>query len=408
MSDSGKAMRAAVGRAGLALSVLTGGLLASGTGSDAAMAASLQAQRNPDAHGLVGGLQLAQAEQTDPLSVPQVPTVPLPSATSPSLNGTETPGLNGVTSEPGAAAQAAPLDGAGSAAKPSLRDLNSAASNLNEALAGARAKLNELRQATELAAMAAELRDQLEVSIQENNRLAAALAEAKSEKDKLERNRSDSDGRITDLTKRVEASQLEIANLSQELTDTREQVEGINAARAQAEAHALELEGSLKTANGDMDGLRKQIADLTGKLELTESELSETNDESTRAKEEREAADRELNKVRMQIAGMLRTVLLGGEPIDVAAINSEAEPVPEPVSAEQAAGDLEAADGRYETLRASNIRAQPSADAERVGFAKRGEVVSVTGKVNGRNWYQVETAEGVRGFIFGDLLRPGA
>ena len=65
---------------------------------------------------------------------------------------------------------------------PSFEELDSAASDLNEALSGARAKLDELRQATELAAMAAELREELETSIQENNRLAASLAEAQSER----------------------------------------------------------------------------------------------------------------------------------------------------------------------------------------------------------------------------------
>ena len=69
---------------------------------------------------------------------------------------------------------------------PSFEELDSAASDLNEALSGARAKLDELRQATELAAMAAELRDELESSIQENNRLAASLAEVQSDRSDLE------------------------------------------------------------------------------------------------------------------------------------------------------------------------------------------------------------------------------
>jgi hypothetical protein len=63
---------------------------------------------------------------------------------------------------------------------------------------------------------------------------------------------------------------------------------------------------------------------------------------------------------------------------------------------------------RYEAVRASNVRAEPSPDAERVGFAKRGDFITVIGKVDGRNWFEIETDDGIRGFIFGDLIRPAA
>jgi uncharacterized protein YgiM (DUF1202 family) len=62
----------------------------------------------------------------------------------------------------------------------------------------------------------------------------------------------------------------------------------------------------------------------------------------------------------------------------------------------------------YQAIRASNVRAEPDPDSERVGFAKRGDSITVLSKVANRNWFEIETTDGVRGFIFGDLIKPGA
>ena len=286
-------------------------------------------------------------------------------------------------------------------ATPSFEELDSAASDLNEALSGARAKLDELRQATELAAMAAELREELEQAIQENNRLAASLAEVQSERSVLETQQNASEREIFELQKSVESSKIEIEEQRQRLEQRDAQIVEIEAARTNAEVQITSLEGNLTNADSEIKKLSGEIADLTGKLEATRTELESANDRAQQARTARDEADEELSKVRKQIAGMLRSVLLGGEPIDVSTLE-----------------DVDATDGendnslgisvRYEAVRASNVRAAPSPDAERVGFAKRGDFVTVIGKVNGRNWFEVETIDGIRGFIFGDLIRPAA
>lgn len=286
-------------------------------------------------------------------------------------------------------------------ATPSFEELDSAASNLNDALSGARAKLDELRQATELAAMAAELREELEQAIQENNRIAASLAEVQSERSILETQQNASEREIFELQKSVESSKIEIEEQGQRLEQRDTEIAEIETARATAEEQIQSLEGNLTKADGEISKLSSEIADLTGKLEATRTELEGANDRAEQARTARDDADQELSKVRKQIAGMLRSVLLGGEPIDVSALE-----------------DAEAAEGgdngslgisvRYEAIRASNVRAAPSPDAKRVGFAKRGDFVTVIGKVNGRNWFEVETIDGIRGFIFGELIRPEA
>ncbi|MEL6961193.1 MAG: SH3 domain-containing protein, partial [Pseudomonadota bacterium] len=74
-------------------------------------------------------------------------------------------------------------------------------------------------------------------------------------------------------------------------------------------------------------------------------------------------------------------------------------------------GAVPSSDGlgvRYQAVRASNVRAAPDPDSQRVGFAKRGDSVMVLNKVAGRNWFEVETVDGIRGFIFGELIEPEA
>ena len=284
---------------------------------------------------------------------------------------------------------------------PSFEELDSAATNLNDALSGARAKLDELRQATELAAMAAELREELEISIQENNRLAASLAEVQSERSLLESQQNAAKREILDLKQSVDESLIEIDEQKQILDQRQARIQKVEKARADAEQQIQLLEDNLENAGGEITKLSSEIAELSGQLEATRTELSDANEQAENARVARDEADLELSKVRKQIAGMLRSVLLGGEPIDISAMEKEVE----------AAGGNSDSLGlavRYEAIRASNVRAAPSPDAERVGFAKRGDLVTVIGKVGGRNWFEVETVDGVRGFIFGDLIRPAA
>lgn len=283
---------------------------------------------------------------------------------------------------------------------PSFDDLDSAASDLNEALSGARAKLDELRQATELAAMAAELREELEGSIQENNRLAASLAEAQSERSDLELKKSEAERKIGELTDEVENARLEITDQAAQLEQRDEKIAAEVEARSNAEGEIRELKSQLADSGVEVDQLRINIAELAGELETTRTELDEAIGDAEQTREARDDADRELSKMRTQIAGMLRSVLLGGEPIDVSELEEEGVELSE----ENNFG----LGMQYEAVRASNVRAAPDPGSQRVGFAKRGDAVTVLKKVADRNWFEVETIDGIRGFIFGDLIRPGA
>ena len=62
----------------------------------------------------------------------------------------------------------------------------------------------------------------------------------------------------------------------------------------------------------------------------------------------------------------------------------------------------------YIVVRTANIRQEPSAKSKRLGELKQDSTVHVTGQVSGSNWYQVKSATGIMGFVFGDLLQKTA
>ncbi len=68
--------------------------------------------------------------------------------------------------------------------------------------------------------------------------------------------------------------------------------------------------------------------------------------------------------------------------------------------------EVTAITGDYEAVRTSNIRRGPSAETERVTTVAAGATLRVVGLADGRDWYQVETEDGQRGFIYGQLIRP--
>ncbi len=61
---------------------------------------------------------------------------------------------------------------------------------------------------------------------------------------------------------------------------------------------------------------------------------------------------------------------------------------------------------QFEALKYSNVRDQPSASGGRIEVIPMGRTVTVTGIVEGRNWYRVQLSSGASGYTFGELLQP--
>jgi formylglycine-generating enzyme required for sulfatase activity len=100
----------------------------------------------------------------------------------------------------------------------------------------------------------------------------------------------------------------------------------------------------------------------------------------------------------------------------LAALTPPSRPGPPPAAAKDAeevekaapaasADKLEPVRGLYEVLLDSNVRREPNARSDRAGRVEHGANVMVTGKVTGGNWFRIETADGITGFIHGDLIR---
>ena len=62
----------------------------------------------------------------------------------------------------------------------------------------------------------------------------------------------------------------------------------------------------------------------------------------------------------------------------------------------------------YIVVRTANIRQEPSEKSKRLGELRKGSSIHVIGQVSGDNWYQVKSATGIMGFVFGDLLEKPA
>ena len=67
---------------------------------------------------------------------------------------------------------------------------------------------------------------------------------------------------------------------------------------------------------------------------------------------------------------------------------------------------VEDVDLDYVARVAANVRAQPTADSDRLGSLPEGARVQVTGRAAGGNWLRIALNDGGSGFVFGELLEP--
>ncbi|TQV80435.1 caspase family protein [Denitrobaculum tricleocarpae] len=102
---------------------------------------------------------------------------------------------------------------------------------------------------------------------------------------------------------------------------------------------------------------------------------------------------------------------------EVAAVAKPAEPLSEaqreaagskpadPPAAELERPDIVPEFAIYTAATNANIRAAPAAGAGRIGGLRRGEKITVLGRVVGKNWVMVSTQDERIGYVFGDLVR---
>jgi hypothetical protein len=89
-------------------------------------------------------------------------------------------------------------------------------------------------------------------------------------------------------------------------------------------------------------------------------------------------------------AGLARAKLAELRPAQTAALTPEAQP---PVPAIAAASEIEDMAATYVVLKSANLRAAPGTDAKVLGKLNADDIVSVTGKVKGKDWLRVRSGD---------------
>jgi formylglycine-generating enzyme required for sulfatase activity len=96
--------------------------------------------------------------------------------------------------------------------------------------------------------------------------------------------------------------------------------------------------------------------------------------------------------------------VLPEEPVEQAATEPPAAARPSVVERSEPAATF----AEYVALRDSNIREGPSTETARVGTVSEGATLRVLGKVEDREWFEVETGDGVKGYIYAGLIEPSS
>ncbi len=283
-------------------------------------------------------------------------------------------------------------------------DLDTAASGLNDALDGARSKLDQLREAANIAAIAAALRDELEAAAEENNRLASALTKAEVTQRSLETSLEKSGNQVENFTKELKESRSEANDLAQRLRNSRGEAKSIDVARGAAVERAERAENQLAASQDQNQAYSEENKAIKDKLKVARSERDDARIQIELTRQERDDAHQELDTIRLRIAGLLRSVLHADEAFDAAASPKRAALA----SPGKTVTEAESAGRAYKVVQTSNIRAEPHRDAERVDIGITGENVSVLRKVPNDNWFEVKTVRGTTGYIFGELIEPAS
>jgi len=147
---------------------------------------------------------------------------------------------------------------------------------LNEALAAARARLEELSQAAAAAAAAGQARQEFETVRQENQRLQAELATMRASRDELRAASQSRAVRLAELTKAAEDAGAETKRIEEELVRMRWQNAQLNTSLAQARAAA---ERTANEARTEQAALTTKVETLSGATERSAAEIAQLRQE---------------------------------------------------------------------------------------------------------------------------------
>jgi len=154
---------------------------------------------------------------------------------------------------------------------------------LNEALAAARARLEELSRAATAAAAAGQARQEFETIKQENQRLRSELATVRASRDQLSAASRSSAARYAELTKAAEDATGEAKRIEEELVRMRRQNAQLNAGLAQAQAAQERTENEARAAQA---ALNTKVEMLSASAERSAGEIARLSQELDDARQQ--------------------------------------------------------------------------------------------------------------------------
>jgi chromosome segregation ATPase len=181
---------------------------------------------------------------------------------------------------------------------PEVRDLQEAASGLEETLVGTLEKLKQLMGASEAAAM--KLHDQLQAASRENEGLATKLADTWQKLSTLESDKREAQDRVAKLTNAAEQSRADIAGLSQELALNQQENERSERARSETATRLAETQQELDGVRNEIVQLRQELASTRLELEVSKTALAKAQDANNQVRSE-------LDSIRTQILELINS-----------------------------------------------------------------------------------------------------
>ncbi len=186
--------------------------------------------------------------------------------------------------ESGSGSEAAPADGS------ELAEGDVPFSELNEALTAARSRLTELTKAAEIAKVAGELREKLQLSEAENRQLKSVLSQLQTDNSDLLSARQAIERQLVELEKAAEEATAEARRLDEELVSMRRQNSQLETNLTRAETTAREVGDELTKVRGDLGA---RVESLSAAAEESAGEITRLQRELDTAREQILIAERQ-------------------------------------------------------------------------------------------------------------------
>ena len=180
---------------------------------------------------------------------------------------------------------------------PSAQDQQMPLADLDKVLEATRTKLEELTEATAIAAANSKLREELEALKKNNQRLSAELAEAGSRQSELESDNARAAERIAELSEAADAARREAKRLEEVLTQLQSENDQLNESVASAQAARGAAKAEAEKAQAEMAQKLKEAVNAAARSEAelatAKEQLGQAASAAVEAERARQAASNE-------------------------------------------------------------------------------------------------------------------